>query len=133
MTKVNYVISRSLIIKKIVLLNFFIQENAKIQLRCRQCILFFTMISTSDSIAITQYHKDQWNQRWEKYRECIANINIISAQRLHLSNKMIKMRNDFQKAESILAIHIRIECIDLNTYLHSRNVSDMNNLWCDCE
>ena len=91
------------------------------------------MISTSDNIAIMQYHKDQWNQRWEKYKECIADVNTISAQRLHLSNKMIKMRDNFQKAESILIMHIRIECIDLNVYLHFRNVSDMNSLWCNCE
>ncbi len=133
MTRVNHIISRSLVIKKIILLNVFIQEDVKIQLRCKWCILFFTIISTSDSIAITQYHKDQWNQRWEKYRECIADINIISAQRLHLSNKMIKMRNNLQKAESILVMHIRIKCIDLNVYLHSRNVSDMNNSWCNCK
>ncbi len=56
--RVNRVISRLLIIKKIVLLNVFIQEDAKIQLRCRWHILFFTMISTSDNITITQYHKD---------------------------------------------------------------------------
>ncbi len=133
MTRVNRVISRSLIIKKIILLNVFIQEDVKIQSRCRWRILFFTIISTSDSIAITQYHKDQWNQRWKKYRECVADINVISAQRLHLSNKMIKMRDDLQKAESILAMHIKIERIDLNAYLHSRNISDMNSLRCDCE
>ncbi len=133
LTKVNRVISRLLVIKKIVLLNVFIQEDAKIQSRCRQCTFFFTMISTSNSIAITQYHKDQWNQWWKKYRERVANINAISAQRLHLSNKMIKMRDDFQKAESILTMHIRIKRIDLNVYLHFRNVSDMNSLRCDCE
>ncbi len=133
LTKVNRVISRSLVIKKIVLLNVFIQEDAKIQSRRRRHILFFTTISTSDSIAITQYHKDQWNQRWEKYRERVADINAISAQRSHLSNKMIKMRDDFQKAESILAMHIRIERIDLNAYLHFKNVSGTNSLRCNCE
>ncbi len=133
LTRVNRVISRLLVIKKIVLLNVFIQEDVKIQLRCRWCILFFTMISTSDSIAITQYHKDQWNQWWEKYRERVADVNAISAQRLHLSNKTIKMRDDLQKAESTLAMHIRIECIDLNVYLHFRNVSGMNSLRCNCE
>ncbi len=133
LTRVNRVISCLLIIKKIVLLNVFIQENVKIQLRRRRCTFFFIMISTSDSIIITQYHKDQWNQRWEKYRERVANVNTISAQRLHLSNKMIKMRDDLQKAESILAMHIRIKRIDLNIYLHSRNVSDMNSLRCNCE
>ena len=133
LTRVNHVISRSLVIKKIVLLNVFIQEDAKIQLRCRRCIFFFTMISTSDSIAIMQYHKDQWNQWWEKSRERVANINTISAQRSHLSNKMIKMRDNFQKAESILAMHIKIERIDLNAYLHFRNVSDMNSLRCNCK
>ncbi len=133
LTKVNRVISRSLVIKKIILLNVFIQEDAKIQSRCRRCTLFFTTISTSDSITITQYHKDQWNQWWEKYRERVADVNATSAQRLHLSNKMIKMRDNLQKAESILAMHIKIKCIDLNAYLHSRNVSDMNSLRCDCE
>ncbi len=116
-----------------ILLNVFIQEDVKIQSRCRWCIFFFIMISTSNSIAITQYHKDQWKQWWEKYRECVANINAISAQRLHLSNKMIKMHDDFQKAESILAMHIRIERIDLNAYLHFRNISGMNSSRCNCE
>jgi len=133
LTKVNRVISRLLVIKKIVLLNVFIQEDAKIQSRRRRCIFFFTMISTSDSIAIMQYHKDQWNQRWKKYRERVADVNAISAQRSHLSNKMIKMRDDLQKAESTLAMHIRIERIDLNAYLHSRNVSGTNSSRCDCE
>jgi hypothetical protein len=63
-----------------------------------------------------------------KYKERVADVNVISAQRLHLSNKMIKMRNDFQKAESILAMYIRIKRIDLNVYLHFRNISDMNSL-----
>ncbi len=133
LTRVNRVISRSFIIKKIVLLNVFIQEDAKIQLRRRWYTLFFTMISTSDSIAITQYHKDQWNQRWEKYRERVADVNTISAQRLHLSNKTVKMHDDLQKAESTLAMHIRIERINLNAYLHFRNVSGMNSSWCNCE
>ena len=134
LTKVNRVISCSLVIKKILLLNFFIQEDAKIQSRCRRCTsFFFTMTSTNDSIAIKQYHKNQWNQRWNKYREHVADVNAISAQRSHLSNKMIKMRDDFQKAESILVMHIRTERINLNTYLHSRNISDMNSLWCNCE
>ncbi len=133
LTRVNRVISRSLVIKKIILLNVFIQEDAKIQSKCRQRTFFFTMISTSDSIAITQYHKDQWNQQWKKYKEHVANINATSAQRLHLSNKMIKMHDDLQKAESTLAMHIRIERINLNVYLHFRNVSDMNSLRCDCK
>jgi len=132
LTRVNRVISRLLVSKKIVLLNVFIQEDVKIQSRRRRRSFFFT-ISTSDSIAIAQYHKDQWNQRWEKYRERIADVNIISAQRLHLSNKTIKMRDDLQKAESTLAMHIRIERIDLNAYLHSRNVSGTNSSRCDCE
>ncbi len=86
------------------------------------------MILTSDSITIVQYHKDQWNQRWKKYRKHVADVNAISAQRLHLSNKMIKMHNDFQKAKSILVIYIKIERINLNVYLHFKNVSDMNSL-----
>ena len=43
------------------------------------------------------------------------------------------MQNDFQKIKSILAIYIKIEYIDLNIYLHLRNVSDMNNLQCNCK
>ncbi len=79
------------------------------------------------------YHKDQWEQQWEKYKKCIANINAISAQRSHLFNKTVKMHDDFQKAESTFVTYIRIKYIDLNIYLHLRNISSMNNLWCNCE
>ncbi len=102
------------------------------QFRCRW-FNFFMTISISDSITITLYHKSQWKQWWEKYKKCIADINVISAQRSHLFNKMIKMHDDFQKIESILAIHIRIKCINLNVYLHLRNVSSMNSSRCNCE
>ncbi len=130
--KINCLIFRFSVIKKIVLLNIFIQEDVRMQSRCR----WFNssmMISISDSIAIILYHKDQWEQRWKKYKKRIADVNAISAQRSHLFNKMMKMHDDFQKAESILATHIRIKCIDLNVYLHSRNVSSTNSLRCDCE
>jgi len=102
------------------------------QSRCRW-FNSFMMISISDSIAITLYHKDQWKQWWEKYKKCIADINIISEQRSHLFNKMIKMRDDFQKTESTFTTYIEIKRINLNVYLHSRNVSSMNNSRCDCE
>ncbi len=92
-----------------------------------------TTISISNNIAIALYHKDQWKQQWEKYKKCIADVNAISAQRSHLFNKMIKMQNDFQKVESTFAIYIRIERIDFNVYLHSRNVSSMNSSRCNCE
>ncbi len=91
------------------------------------------MISISNSIAIALYHKDQWKQWWKKYKKCIADVNAISAQRSHLFNKMIKMHDDFQKTESILAIYIKIKRINLNVYLHLRNVSSMNSSWCNCE
>ena len=129
---VNHIISCFFIIKKVTLLNNLIQENAKIQSRCKWLVLAAT-ISTSDSIAIAQYHKSQWKQWWEKYRTCIADVHIISTQRLHLFNKMIKMWNNFQKVESTLIIYIRIECIDLNVHLHFRNVSDADNMQCDCD
>ncbi len=130
--KINRFISRFSVIKKVVLLNTFIQEDAKMQSRCRW-FNSFMMISISDSIAITLYHKDQWKQWWEKYKKCIADINIISEQRSHLFNKMIKMRDDFQKTESTFTTYIEIKRINLNVYLHSRNVSSMNNSRCDCE
>jgi len=130
--KVNHVISHLLIIKKVMLLNILIQEDTRIQMRCRWLFLSATAL-ISESIIIAQYHKNQWDQRWENYRKRIVNINIISVQRLHLFNKMMKMREDFQKAESTLVIYIRTERIDLNIYLHFRNVSDMNSLWCNCE
>ncbi len=128
---VNCIISHSFVIKKVMLLNNLIQEDAKIQLR-RKWLAFAATISTSDSIAIVQYHRSQWKQWWEKYRKCIAEIHIISTQRSHLFNKMIKMQNDLQKIESTLVIYIRIKCIDLNVYLHFRNVSDADSVWCNC-
>ncbi len=129
--RINRIISCSFIIKKVMLLNNSIQEDAKIQSRCKQLALAAT-ISTSDSIAIAQYHKSQWKQRWKKYRKCIADVHIISAQRLHLFNKMIKMQNDLQKIKSTLVTHIKIERIDLNAYLHFRNVLDADSMWCNC-
>ncbi len=130
--RINHLIFRFSVIKKIVLLNTFIQENARMQSRCRWFNLSM-MISISNSIAIALYHKDQWKQWWEKYKKRIADVNAISVQRSHLFNKTIKMRDDLQKMKSTLATHIRIECIDLNVYLHSRNVSSMNSSRCDCE
>ena len=113
------------------LLNISIQEGTRIQMRHRWLSLSATAL-ISDSIAIAQYHKNQWDQRWENYRKCIANVNVISTQRLHLFNKTMKMRDDLQKAESILATYIRTERIDLNAYLHSRNISGTNSSRCDC-
>jgi len=130
--KINHLISRFSVIKKIVLLNTFIQEDVRMQSK-RRWFNLSTMISISDNIAIALYHKDQWKQRWEKYKKCIADINATSAQRSYLFNKMIKMCNNLQKTESTFIIHIRIERIDLNIYLHSRNVLSMNSSRCDCE
>ncbi len=130
--RINHLIFHFSVIKKIVLLNTSIQEDVRMQSRHRWFNLSMT-ISTSNSIAITLYHKDQWKQRWKKYKKRIADVNTISAQRFHLFNKMIKMRDDFQKMKSILTTYIRIERINLNVYLHSRNVSSMNSSWCNCE
>ncbi len=58
---INCIIFHFLIIKKMMLLNNLIQEDAKIQLKHKWLILA-AMISTSDSIAITQFHKSQWKQ-----------------------------------------------------------------------
>ncbi len=120
---VNCIIFCFFIIKKVMLLNNLIQENAKIQLRCKQ-LTFAATISTSDSIAIMQYHRSQWKQWWKKYKKCIADVYIISTQRLHLFNKIIKMQNDFQKIESTFIIYIRIKCIDLNVYLCWDRIND---------
>ena len=128
---INCIISCFFVIKKVMLLNNLIQEDAKIQSRCKW-LTFAAMISTSDSIAIAQYHRSQWKQWWKKYRKCIINIHIILIQRLHLFNKMIKMWNDFQKVESTFIIHIRIKRINLNVYLHFRNISDADSTWCNC-
>ncbi len=46
---------------------------------------------------------------------------------------MMKMHDNFQKAENTLAMYIKIECINLNVYLHFKNVSDMNSLQCNCK
>ncbi len=128
---INHIISYFFIIKKVILLNNLIQEDAKIQSR-RKRLAFTVTNSTSDSIAITQYYRNQWKQWWEKYRKCIADVHVTSTQRLHLFNKMIKMWNNLQKVESTFVIYIRIKHIDLNAYLHFRNISDADSIWCDC-
>ncbi len=59
---VNHIISHFFIIKKVMLLNNLIQENVKIQLKC-EWLAFAATNSTSDSIAIAQYHRSQWKQQ----------------------------------------------------------------------
>ncbi len=130
--RINHLISHFSVIKKVVLLNTSIQEDAKMQSKCRW-FNSSTTILISNSIAIALYHKDQWKQRWKKYKKRIADINATSAQRSQLFNKMIKMHDDFQKIESILTTHIKIERINLNVYLHLRNVLSMNSSRYDCE
>ena len=127
----NRLISRFSISKKMTFLNVSIRERAKIQSRRRQ-LDFLTSTQTSER-AIAQFHKSQWDLRWENYKKCIADINTSFAQRSHLFKKSVRMHDDFQKIKSILATHIRIERIELNVYLHSRNVSSANSSRCDCE
>jgi len=55
---VNRTIPRSSVTKKVTLLNNSIQEGAKIQSRRERLALAATN-STSDSIAIAQYHRSQ--------------------------------------------------------------------------
>ncbi len=112
-------------------LNVSIHEKAKIQFKCRW-LDSSTLISTSEH-AITQFYKSQWNLRWKNYKKRIADINAILAQRSHLFKRLVRMRDDFQKIKSTLATYIRIKRIELNVYLHSRNVSSMNNSRCNCE
>ncbi len=57
--KINCLIFHFSVIKKIMFLNTFIQEDAKMQFKCKWFNLFI-MILISDSIAIMLYHKDQW-------------------------------------------------------------------------
>ncbi len=129
--KTNRLISRFLIFKKMTFLNASIHEEAKIQSR-RERLDFLTTTQTSER-AIAQFHKSQWNLQWENYKKRIANINAFFAQRFHLFKKSVKMRDDFQKVESILAIHIKIKRIKLKIYLHSRNVSSANSFRCNCK
>jgi len=55
---INHIIFYSFIIKKVMLLNNLIQEDVKIQLKCKQLTLAATIL-TSDSIAIKQYYRSQ--------------------------------------------------------------------------
>ena len=90
------------------------------------------LISTSEH-AIAQFHKSQWDFKWENYKKRIANINVTFVQRFHLFKRSVRMRDDLQKIESTLATYIRIERIKLNVYLHLRNILSMNSFRCNCE
>jgi hypothetical protein len=131
LTEANRLTPRSPATKKVTLLDASIREGAKIQPRHRR-LDPLTTAPTSDRAAIALHHRSQWNQRWENYKRCIADTNATSAQRSHLSNKTVKMRDDLQKVESTLATHIRIERIGLNVYLHSRNVPSTDSSRCGC-
>ncbi len=112
-------------------LNVSIHEETKIQFKCKRLNLL--MMTQMSERAIAQFHKSQWDLRWENYKKRIADINAFLAQRFHLFKKSVKMRDDLQKVESILTTYIKIKRIKLKIYLHSRNVSSANSLWCDCE
>ncbi len=112
-------------------LNVLIHKEAKIQFRCKRLNLL--MLTQMSECAIAQFHKSQWDLQWKNYKKRITDINASFAQRSHLFKKSVKMRNDFQKIKSILAIYIRIERIKLNVYLHLRNVSSVNSFRCNCE
>ena len=127
----NRLISHFSTSKKMTFLNVSIRERAKIQFRCRQLDLL--MSTQTSERAIAQFHKSQWDLQWKNYKKRIADINASFAQRFHLFKKSIRMHDDLQKIESILATHIRIKRIELNVYLHSRNILNANNLQCDCE
>ena len=43
------------------------------------------------------------------------------------------MHDNFQKIKNILAIYIKTKCIELNVYLHLKNILNVNNSHCDCE
>ncbi len=129
--KIYKLISYFLIFKKMMFQNISIHEKAKIQFRC-EWLDFLIMIQTSVH-AIAQFHKSQWNLRWENYKKRIADINASFAQRFHLFKKSVKMCDDFQKIESTLATYIKIKCIKLKIYLHLRNMSSMNSSRCNCE
>ena len=129
--KTNRFISRFLIFKKMMFLNASIHEEAKIQSR-RERLDLLMMTQTSER-AIAQFHKSQWNLQWKNYKKCIADINAFFAQRFHLFKKSVKMRDNLQKIESILATYIRIKRIKLKIYLHLRNMSSANSFRCNCE
>ena len=112
-------------------LNVSICEEVKIQSKCRWYDV--SMLISMNEHAIAQFHRNQWNLQWENYKKCIADINVIFAQRFHLFKKSVRMHNDFQKIESKLAIYIKIECIEFNVYLHLKNISRVNSLWCNCK
>jgi len=126
----NQLIPRSPASKKATFLNVSIREGAKIQPRRRR--LDPSTPAPTGEHAIAQFHKSQWDLRWENYKKRIADINATLAQRSHLSKRSVRMRDGLQKAESTLAIHIRTERIGLNAYLHSRNVPGTNSPRCDC-
>ena len=90
-------------------------------------------MTSNEHIVIALHHKNQWSLRWNDYRKHIVDINITLIQKSHLIKKTVKMRDNLQKIESTLTIHIRTKRIDLKVYLHSRNVSSMNIFQCNCD
>ncbi len=112
-------------------LNVSIHEEAKIQSR-RERLDLLTLTQTSER-AIAQFHKSQWDFQWKNYKKRIADINASFTQRSHLFRKSVKMRDNLQKIESTLAIHIKIKRIKLNVYLYLRNVLSANSSRCNCE
>lgn len=74
-----------------------------------------TDLSSQKIIAL--YHRDQWEKRWESYRQRVATASRTPAQNTPLSIETLRLHDGMAKAESTLATHIRTERIGLKAYL----------------
>jgi len=82
--------------------------------------------------AIAVFHRDEWERRWESYRNKRERVSQTEAQRTRLTRGTVAMRKGLQKAESTLATHIRTERIGLRAYLYQRQVPGVDTPACQC-
>lgn len=81
-----------------------------------------TLTLADEERAVDVFHLNQWEKRWESYKQRRAHAGATPAQSTFLDKKILKLRKDMAKAESTMATHIRTERIGLRAYLALRGV-----------
>ena len=73
-----------------------------------------------------------WKNRWKDH-QTKSFRNLISAKTKNIDKKMIRLYQNFVKAESVLKTQLRIENVKLKIFLYNRKISKINSSTCFCD
>jgi hypothetical protein len=80
---------------------------------------------------MNRFHMNRWKKKWIEYAFFV--LASISTQIDLVDKKRLKLHDQLKKIESFLTTQIRIEKIDLTSFLHRRKIFDMKSIFCQCD